>query len=78
MTRSVEFTVTGELRIHCASCEQRIERALRQVKGVQDVRASGENQQVLATIDVGQVGPERLREKLHELGYEVASQGGAV
>lgn len=77
MTQTVEFTVSGELRIHCASCEQGIERALRQVKGVQDVRASVESQQVLATIDAGQVGPEQLQEKLRELGYEVASQGGA-
>jgi Cu+-exporting ATPase len=77
MTRSVECTVIGEQQIHCASCEQRIERALRQVEGVQDVRASAESQQVLATIDAGRVGSERLREKLRELGYEVASQGGA-
>lgn len=73
MTHTVEFTVTGEQTIHCASCEQRIERALRRVAGVQEVRASVENQLVVATIDGGQVAPEQLRDTLRDLGYEVTS-----
>jgi copper chaperone CopZ len=77
MTRTVELRVTGEQPIHCASCEQRIQRALRQVKGVQDVRASVAGQQVVATIDAGEVDPDRLREKLRDLGYEAVPAGDA-
>lgn len=77
MTRTVEFTITGEQRIHCAGCEQRIGRALRQVPGVQDVRASADQQQVVATIDPRQVDPQRVREKLQALGYEAAPAEGA-
>ena len=77
MTRTVEFTVSGDVKLHCASCEQRVERALRRVPGVQDVSANVATQQVVATIDAGQVSPEDLRRKLSELGYEVTAQGDA-
>ena len=49
MRDTVQFSITGEHTIHCASCEARIERALRRVPGVQDVRANADTQQVAAT-----------------------------
>lgn len=77
MTRSVKFVVSGEDKLHCASCEQRVERALRRLPGIRDVKASVETEQVVATIDVGQIRPEQVRAKLQELGYDVTAQGGA-
>lgn len=77
MSTTVEFTVSGDVKLHCASCEQRVERALRQVPGVQEVAASAATQQVVATIDGGQVSPSELQVKLGELGYRVTSQRGA-
>ncbi len=44
MRDTVQFSITGEQTIHCASCEARIERALRRVAGVQDVRANADTQ----------------------------------
>lgn len=76
MPHTVELTVSGEQTIHCTSCEQRIERALRLLTGVHEVRASMETQVVVATIH-SQVAPERLRDTLRDLGYEVTSQRGA-
>ncbi len=70
MSDTVQFSITGEQTIHCASCEARIERALRRVSGVQQVRASADTQQVVATIDPEQVSPEQVRRKLADLGYE--------
>lgn len=74
MTSTVEFTVTGDVKLHCASCEQRVERALRRVAGVQDVKASVATQQVVATIDADQVAPKQIEQKLTELGYEVGTR----
>lgn len=72
MTQTVELTVTGEQKIHCARCEQRIANALRGLSGVQDVRASADTQRVVVAIDAGQIAPGDLRAKLAELGYDVA------
>ncbi len=76
MSDTVQFSITGEHTIHCASCEARVERALRRVAGVQDVRANADTQQVAATIDPTQVTPEQVRAKLTALGYE--AQGGVT
>jgi len=75
MAQSIEFVVTGEDKLHCAGCEQRVGNALRRLAGVQDVRASAETQQILVTIDPAQVGPEQVRAKLEQIGYQVTPQG---
>lgn len=36
MPQKIEFIVTGEDKLYCASCEQRVPNALRRVPGVQD------------------------------------------
>jgi copper chaperone CopZ len=71
MAQMLEFVVTGEDKMHCAGCEQRVSNALRRLPGVQDVRASAATQQVLVTIDPAQVGSEQVRAKLEQLGYQV-------
>ena len=72
MTETIDFTVTGEQTIHCASCEQRIGKALRRLDGVQDVRASARTQRVEVRFDAQQVQADQLRAKLEQLGYEIA------
>ena len=72
MAQTLELTVTGEERIRCAGCEQRIGAALRRLPGVQDARASAQTQQVKVRFDPAQVGPDEVRAKLAQLGYEVA------
>ena len=76
MTGRVEFTISGDQKIHCAGCEHRIERALRNVPGVQQVRADADTQQVVATIDRKQVAPQQVRGKLADLGYQANVSGG--
>lgn len=71
MTTLIEFRVTGDERIHCSSCEMRVGFALRRLPGVRDVRASAEIQLIAVTIDPEDVGPEQVRARLRELGYEV-------
>ena len=75
MAQTIEFVVTGEDKLHCEGCEQRVGSALRRLAGVQDVQASAATQQILVTIDPAQVGPEQVGAKLEQLGYQITSQG---
>jgi copper chaperone CopZ len=71
------FKVTGEAKIHCASCEQRIDRGLRRLDGVRDVKASFQTQEVTVTTDDAKISPDQVRARLEQLGYEAAAEGGA-
>jgi copper chaperone CopZ len=70
MAQTIELVVTGEEKMHCAGCEQRVSNALRRLPGVQEVRASAATQHVLVTIDPSQVGAEQVQAKLEQLGYQ--------
>ncbi len=78
MTNTTGFTVTGEQKIHCEGCEQRIGRALRSLPGVLGVEASAQSQRIVVETDPERVGPEEVRERLDLLGYEVEREGGAA
>jgi copper chaperone CopZ len=71
MAETVHYTVTGEQKIHCAGCEERITNALRRLPGIQDVQASHESQRVVVTFDRGRVSPDKVKAKLLQLGYQV-------
>lgn len=77
MANTTEFTVTGERKIHCEGCEQQINRALRRLSGVEEVRASADDQRVEVTLDPERVEEEQVRERLELLGYEVTGGGAA-
>jgi copper chaperone CopZ len=77
MTRTAEFTVTGDQKIHCEGCEQRIDRALRRLSGVHSVEASAESQRIVVEVDPAQVDTDQVRERLDLLGYEVTGGGSA-
>lgn len=78
MTDTVEFTVVGTDKIHCEGCEQRINKALKRLPGVERVEASAESQRVVARIDTDQVRTDEVRDRLRFLGYEVEPGGGAA
>ncbi len=71
MTDTLDFTVTGEQKIHCDACENRIANALKRLDGVREVRASAQTQKVAVTIDPTRLSPERVKARLGDLGYEV-------
>lgn len=77
MTEMITLVVTGEDRIRCAGCEQRIGKALRRLPGVLRVAASATSQRVVVTIDPAQVGIEEVRAKLEQVGYQALPEGGA-
>jgi copper chaperone CopZ len=71
MAQTVNYTVSGEQKIHCAGCEERITNALRRSPGVQDVQASYETQRVVVSFDPARVSPDKVKAKLQQLGYHV-------
>lgn len=70
MPQTVHYMVTGEQKIHCVGCEERITKAMQRLPGVQDVQSSHETQQVVV-IDPAQVTLGHVRVKLELLGYRV-------
>jgi len=71
MAQTAHYTVTGEQKIHCAGCEERITDALRRLAGVRDVQASHETQRVVVTFDPARVSADTVKAKLLQLGYQV-------
>lgn len=63
MARTLNLTVTGEQKIHCAGCGERIGNALRRLPGVQDVQASADTQKVVVTFDPDTVSADQVRAK---------------
>ncbi len=71
MARILNLTVTGEQKIHCAGCEERIGNALWRLHGIQDVQASADTQKVVVTFDPDTVSADQVWAKLEQLGYRV-------
>ena len=74
MSNTINFTVTGETKINCEGCEQRITRALRRVPGVEQIAARSDDQSIAVTFVPAKVGPEQIQAKLGEIGYEVTQE----
>ena len=76
MLKSVTFEVTGEQRLHCEACEQRVARLLKTVDGVGQVRAQADRQRIDVLFDASVVDSPSIAARLSEAGYEtkVAAQ----
>ena len=63
------FKVTG---MHCASCVNRVEQALKNTPGVIDAVVNLATEKAAITYDPSQITPAALAEKIESLGYAVA------
>lgn len=72
MIKAVSFQVSGETRLHCASCEQRVARVLGRLSGVRQVRADAGSQRIEVLFDPARVDERAIAERLGLLGYAVA------
>jgi copper chaperone len=70
MFKSIAFEVIGEQRLHCESCEQRVERLLKALPGVGQVRAQAHNQRIEVLFDDSALEPATIAERLGQAGYE--------
>ena len=73
MLKSITFEVIGDQRLHCEGCEQRVERMLRTLKGVRQVRAHAHNQHVEVLFDTAVLEDTAIAARLGEAGYETKS-----
>src|SRR5579875_3326336 len=70
MFKSVTFEVIGDQRLHCESCEQRVQRLLKALEGVAQVRAHACNQRIEVLLDRAVLDPTAITERLGRAGYE--------
>ncbi len=69
--KTVTLKVTGEQTIHCASCENAIQRAVNQLPGIKSVKADQRTQQIQVNVNREQTTVEQLKNKLNWMGYAV-------
>lgn len=62
----------------CASCEMRIENALKKLDGIVMVKAIFSNSNVYITYDANTVGLEQIIQAIEKLDYAVRNKSGAV
>ena len=76
MLKTVTFEVTGEQRLNCQACEQRVARLLKTVEGVGQVRAHADQQRIDVLFDAAMLDPTAITARLREAGYvtKVAGQ----
>ena len=70
MFKSITFEVIGDQRIVCEGCEQRIERLLKALPGVDKVRAQARKQRIEVLFDAAVLGATTIAEHLGTAGYE--------
>ena len=70
MLKSITFEVIGEEQLHCEACEQRVERLLRAMQGVRQVRAHAHNQRIEVLFDTAVLEDTAIAARLGEAGYE--------
>jgi copper chaperone len=70
MLKSITLEVVGDQRLHCASCEQRVERLLKAVPGIRQVRAEARDQRIDVLFDTAVLEAAAIAARLVEAGYE--------
>ena len=70
MLKSITLEVIGDERLHCEACEQRVERLLRAMQGVRQVRAHAHNQRIEVLFDTAVLEDTAIAARLGEAGYE--------
>jgi len=70
MFKSVAFEVIGDQQLHCEGCEQRVERLLKDLPGVEQVRARAHSQCIEVILDTAVLEPTAIARRLGEAGYE--------
>jgi len=70
MFKSITFEVIGDQRLVCESCERRVERLLKALQGVGQVRAQAHDQRIEVLFDTATLEATAITERLGKAGYE--------
>ncbi len=73
MFKSVSFEVVGEQKLHCESCERRVERLLKSLDGVGKVHANSKNQRIDVLLDTAILESDAIKDRLRTAGYQAKS-----
>ena len=77
MLKSITFEVVGDQRIVCDGCEQRVEKLLKSVPGVDKARANMRNQRIEVLFDAATVDAGAITERLGTAGYRTRVAAGS-
>ncbi len=75
MVTAVTFSIIGQERLACEGCEQRVERLLKALSGIRQVRAKSSNQTVEVLFDTAVVNSIAISQRLEKAGYETRVVG---
>jgi copper chaperone len=70
MFKSVTLKVIGGQRLVCDGCEQRVERLLKVLPGVGQVRAQARDQRIDVLFDTAVLDAAAIAERIGKAGYE--------
>jgi copper chaperone len=70
MLTSITLEVTGDQRLVCEGCEQRVERVVKALQGVNQVRARARKQRIEVLFDDAVLEPGTITEQIRKAGYE--------
>lgn len=72
MFKSITFEVIGDQRLVCENCERRVERMLKALPGVSQVRAQAHDQCIEVLFDTATLEATAITERLSKAGYETS------
>ena len=70
MLKSISFEIIGDQRIVCGGCEERIEGLLKNLEGVDKVRAKSSSQRVEVLFDATRLDADTIAARLGNAGYQ--------
>jgi copper chaperone len=71
MLKSVTFEVIGDQRLACEGCEQRVERTLKTIEGVDKVRANARSQRIEVLFEATKLDTAAIAERIAKTGYQM-------
>lgn len=77
MLKSVILEVVGDQRLFCDGCERRVERLLKALQGVGQVRAQARNQHIEVLFDTAALNADTIKKHLGNAGYETRVGGAS-
>jgi copper chaperone len=69
MLKSLSLKVTGDQRLNCVSCEQRVVRVLNTLTGIQQVSADAKSQRIDVMFNSAELEQSAIVDRLGLLGY---------
>lgn len=69
MLKSISLEVVGDQQLTCEGCEQRVERLIKTLQGIRQVRAQARNQLIEVLYDAALLEAKAITKRLGAAGY---------